>query len=854
MSKQSQEIQDHVMIVNMEAQNLSETKLQGRLLASKYQVKQGSSFQVKVIPGSDRKPALSFMRPFGCPVTIFNTMDHLGKFDGKAIEGFFVGYSTNSKAFRVFNSTTRIVEENPHVQFRYQSNGSAGTKACDNVGKARVETVSGKDYILLPLWTQDPPFSSSLKDSPDAGFKPSGEEEKKDDEDPGNEDCTEEPRVNQEKDVNFNITNNINTVSPTDNAASLNKNNAVDENIVYEELLQFKLQEVLDIRRVNLDGKRAYRKTLNGSSETKRMKEIKEEVYVCQPPGFEDPDFPDRVYKVEKALYGLHQAPRAWYETLSTYLLDNGFQRGKIDKTLFIKRDKSDISLQVQQKEDGIFISQDKYVNKILNKYGFSDVKIEITPMETHKTLLKDTDGEDVDEHFYRSMIGSLMYLTSLRPDIMFADSPFYLVAYTYSDYAGASLDRKSTIRGCQFLGCRLISWQCKKQTVVANSTTEAEYIAASNCCGQATTKVKTVNREVQIQALVDKKKVIITEISIRSNLQLEDVEAYDNVPTHSNDPLLSGEDRLKPNELMELCTNLSQRVLDLEKTKTSQAIEITELKKRFKKLEKKGESRTHRLRRLYKVGRSARVVSSEDEEVTLVDETQGRYGDNLMFDTNVLDNEEVFVEQDMAEKEVDMAEKDVSIADLVTTTAQLEAELEEEKKLVRQREEDANIAEWDDVQAIMDADYELGARLQADEQGKLTIKERSRLFMELMDKRKKHFARLRAEEQRRKPPTKAPKKNQMCTYLKKHGWIHSQSVEEKIFDEVQNETKTEESSKIAREELESKNLKKQKLDDNVESKVDDEAEVKKHMEIVPDDEVAIDAIPLATKPPIIVD
>ncbi|GKE60976.1 putative ribonuclease H-like domain-containing protein [Tanacetum coccineum] len=214
---------------------------------------------------------------------------------------------------------------------------------------------------------------------------------------------------------------------------------------------------------------------------------IEEEVYVFLPPGFEDPDFPDRVYKVEKALSGLHQ-------TLSTYLLDNGFQRGKIDKTLFIRRDKG---LQVKQKEDEIFISQDKYVTKILKKFGFSDVKTASTPMETHKPLLKDADGEDIDEHLYRSMIGSLMYLTSSRLDIMFAvcacarfqvnpksshlhavkrifrylegqpklglwypkDSPFDLVAHTDSDYAGASLDRKSTIGGCQFLGCRLISW-----------------------------------------------------------------------------------------------------------------------------------------------------------------------------------------------------------------------------------------------------------------------------------------------------------------------------------------------------------------------------------------------------------
>ncbi|GKE39158.1 hypothetical protein Tco_1462563, partial [Tanacetum coccineum] len=183
------------------------------------------------------------------------------------------------------------------------------------------------------------------------------------------------------------------------------------------------------------------------------------------------------------------------------------------------------LGLQVKQKEDGIFISQDKYVTEILKKFGFRDVKTASTPMETHKPLLKDTDGENVDEHLYRSITGSLMYLTFSRPDIMFAvcqpklglwypkDSPFDLVAYTDSDYAEASLDRKSTIGGCQFLGCRLISWQCKKQIVVDNSTTEAEYIAASNCCGQqfwTTVKVKTVNGEVQIQALVDKKKVII--------------------------------------------------------------------------------------------------------------------------------------------------------------------------------------------------------------------------------------------------------------------------------------------------------------------------------------------------------
>ncbi|GJX05892.1 putative ribonuclease H-like domain-containing protein [Tanacetum coccineum] len=208
---------------------------------------------------------------------------------------------------------------------------------------------------------------------------------------------------------------------------------------------------------------------------------IKEEVYVCQPSGFEDPDFPDKVYKVEKVLYGLHQALRAWYETLSSYLLDNGFQRGKIDKTLFIKRHKGDILLVQVYVDDIIFGSrkkelcnafenQDKYVAVILEKFGFTEVKTASTPMETQKPLLKDEDGKEVDVHLYRLMIGLLMYLTSLRLDIMFTvcacaryqvnpkvdppggDSPFDLVAYTDSDYAGASLDRKSTTRGCQLL------------------------------------------------------------------------------------------------------------------------------------------------------------------------------------------------------------------------------------------------------------------------------------------------------------------------------------------------------------------------------------------------------------------
>ncbi|GKD88226.1 putative ribonuclease H-like domain-containing protein, partial [Tanacetum coccineum] len=553
-------------------------------------------------------------------ITILNTIDHLGKFDGKADEGFYVGYSTNSKAFRVFNSRTRIVKENPHLQFSEntsniarsgpnwlfdivsltksmnyklvvagnQSNGSVGTKVCDNAGKAIVETVPGKDYILLPLWTQDPPFSSSSKDSPDVGFKPSGEEEKKDAKDPRNEggNTSEEgERVDQEKDANVNSTNNINTVSPIVNVAGI-EDNAIDENIVYgcaddlnipnlEEIGRFSdaeddgaeadmtnldthiLVSPIPTTRIHKDhpvwtlvdlphGKRAI-----GTKWVSRNKKDKTGIVTrtkarlvaqghTQEEGIDYDEVFAPVSRIEAIRLFLAYASYKDFKVLKTQTYLTEFQRGQIDKTLFIKRDQGDIlivqvyvddiifgstkkklctefekmmhkkfqmssmgeltfflGLQVKQKEDGIFISQDKYVTEILKKFGFSDVKTANTPMETHKPLLKDADGEDVDEHMYRSMIGSLMYLTSSRPDIMFAicqpqlglwypkDLPFDLVAYTDSDYAGASLDRKSTTGGYQFLGCRLISWQCKKQTVVANSITKAEYVAASSCCGQ---------------------------------------------------------------------------------------------------------------------------------------------------------------------------------------------------------------------------------------------------------------------------------------------------------------------------------------------------------------------------------
>ncbi|GJX30379.1 putative ribonuclease H-like domain-containing protein [Tanacetum coccineum] len=207
---------------------------------------------------------------------------------------------------------------------------------------------------------------------------------------------------------------------------------------------------------------------------------------------------------------------KSWCDEFEA-LMKSRFQMSSMGELTFF------LGLQVKQKADGIFISQDKYVAEILKKFDFVNVKTASTPIETQKPLVKDEEASDVDVHLYRSMIGSLMYLTASRPDIMFAVcacsrfqvtpktshlsavkrifrylkgkpklglwyprvSSFDLEAYSDSDYAGANLDRKSTTGGCQFLGRRLISWQCKKQTIVATSTTEAEYVAAASCCGQ---------------------------------------------------------------------------------------------------------------------------------------------------------------------------------------------------------------------------------------------------------------------------------------------------------------------------------------------------------------------------------
>nr|GFB19587.1 hypothetical protein [Tanacetum cinerariifolium] len=254
---------------------------------------------------------------------------------------------------------------------------------------------------------------------------------------------------------------------------------------------------------------------------------IDEEVYVTQPKGFVDPQHPKKVYKVVKAPYGLHQAPRAWYATFSSFLLKHGYRRGTINKTLFLKKNSRDIILVQVYVDDIIFESTkkawcDEFEALMKGEFQMSAMG-ELTFFLAPKPKSKNESDSPVNVHLYRSMIGSLVYLTASRPDIMFAvsacsrhqvipttsnlevvkkifkylkgqpklslwypkESPFVREAYSDSDYVGANKDRKSTIGGCQFLGRRLISWQCKKQTIVATSSTEAEYVAAAKCCGQ---------------------------------------------------------------------------------------------------------------------------------------------------------------------------------------------------------------------------------------------------------------------------------------------------------------------------------------------------------------------------------
>nr|GEW91915.1 hypothetical protein [Tanacetum cinerariifolium]GEX19381.1 hypothetical protein [Tanacetum cinerariifolium] len=577
------------------------------------------------------------MKPFGCPVTILNNLDHLGKFDEKSDDGFFIGYSITSKAFRVLNIITRFVEENLHITFledkpnvagigpnwmfdidtltmlmnyqsvftRNQTNGpnSSDDEVADDARKKSTEVprkengvqdlekevkerlltltaltdlrlTTGSTYVYLggsilvnvaTLPNVDlptDPLKLDLEDTVDIGIF-SGTY---DDEVEGVE-------------ADFNNLKLTTIISPIP-TTRIHKDHPKEKIIgdplsarqtrrmtkITQEHAMVKGLEIVDLPKDKhaIGTKWVYRNKKDERGIVVRNKArlvahgytqkegvnydkvfahvarieairlflayasfmgiivyqmdvksaflygtIEEEVYVCQPLGFEDPHFPNKdkgdillvqVYVDDIFFVSTKKSLCTGFEGL----MHKKFQMSSIGELTFF------LGLQVMQKDDGILISQDKYVVDILKKFDFSLVKIASTLIETIKALLKDEEVEDVDVHLYRLMIGSLMYLTASRPDIMLdvcacarfqvtpkishlyvvkrmfryskgqpklglwypRDSPFDLEAFLDSDYAGGSLDRKSTIGGYQFLGKRLISWQCKKQTVVANSTT----------------------------------------------------------------------------------------------------------------------------------------------------------------------------------------------------------------------------------------------------------------------------------------------------------------------------------------------------------------------------------------------
>ncbi|GJS35042.1 hypothetical protein Tco_0533424 [Tanacetum coccineum] len=631
-----------------------------------------------------------------------------GKFDGKADEGFFVGYSVNSRAFGVFNSRTRIIEETLHITFlenkpnvagsgpewlfdidtltksmNYKpvvtgnrSNGSAGTKACDNAGKARVETVPGKDYIL-----------EEEKNDAKVPKKESGVSSKEDDQDDQDLRDEFERFIHQEKDENINIYGceddpnmpNLEEIVYSDDdedvGAEADMTN-LDTHIhviqsfdnpsrikAADELLQFKLQK-FDF------GDLPYCKEAkgqNGSTKTRKMRDgivVRNKASwksMCgQPPGLEDPSYLTEFIKGKKALYGLHQAPRAW-----CYL----------DRLM-------------------IGMSWEYYLDKI----GVYTGNSRVSAADITKCCWAKKDNANFAE------IVDFLNASSIRYALIV--SPTIYVSYIE-----------------QF-------W--------------------------STEKIKIVNNETQIRAKVDDKTIheergdsmeravtIATSLDVdprRQDTILGDRPAqtrFERLSKQSNNPplsrvntLVSGEDSMILQELMYLCTKLSERVLALENIKTAQDLEITNLKKRVKNLEKKKKSRTPQLkRRLFK-------IPAKDK------------GKGIMQEP----------EKPMKVKGKDQIEYDADVAH------KLQAEYVK----------------------ICDADYKLATKLLAEEQGEISIEERSRLFVELIDKRKKHFAKLRAEEQRRKPPTKTQKRNIMSTYLKNmDGYKHTQ-LKNKRFEEIQ--------------------------------------------------------------------
>ena len=568
-----------------------------------------------------RTPNLSYLRIFGCRCYILvNGKSNIGKFDSRSDEGIFLGYSDRSKAYRVFNKRTLVVEESIHVKFieRQTHRGDPILNTSENIeppslsteqeelnpleDDEKIQTEDALKQINVPQswnFSKNHPSSnvlgnvgdriqtrSRLREDLNVAFTSQIEPHNADDafrevewvnamheeleqfERNGVWKLVPRPKHHNVIGTKWIFKNKLNEEGKiVRNKARLVAQGYVqEEGIDYEEtyapvarldairlLLSFACAN--DFKLFQMDVKSAF---LNGI--------IKEEVYVEQPPRFEDADHPDWVYRLHKAVYGLKQAPRAWYEKLSSFLIAHDYVRGHVDTTLFIKKlDQKMIvvqiyvddiifgssskaccdefanlmqnefemsmmgeltyflGLQVKQMSTGLLISQEKYTRELLTKYKFKDLKGKATPMANGVKLDADEKGINVDQKLYRGMIGSLLYLTASRPDILFSvclcarfqsnpkeshltavkrifryligtenlglwypkNHDLTLLGFCDADFAGCRIERKSTSGSCIFLGGCLISWASKKQNSIALSTAEAEYVASGTCVAQ---------------------------------------------------------------------------------------------------------------------------------------------------------------------------------------------------------------------------------------------------------------------------------------------------------------------------------------------------------------------------------
>nr|GEX05739.1 hypothetical protein [Tanacetum cinerariifolium] len=516
-----------------------------------------------------RTPSIGFVRPFGCPVTILNTLDPLGKFDGKADEGFLVGYSNtdDDDTFEVKEPEFEV--EKPESEVHVSPSSSAKTKKHNNKTKREAK---GKSLVELSIGFRN--LSEEFEDFSDNCI---------------NEVNATSTPVHAVRQISTNSTNTFSAVGPSNTAVSPThrESSYVDPSQYPDDPNMPALEDIAYSDNEEDVGAEANFSNLETTiiSMTRMVKDQgrltqinNNDFHTCMFVCFLLKEEPKRVHQALKdpSLIEAMQEELLQFKTQKVWVLVDLLNRkraigtkwvfrNKKDKRGILVRNKARLVAQGHTQEEGVdyeevfapvvrieaiqlfldcaffmgfmvyqmdvisaFLyglkkSQDKYVAGILRNFGLTDGKLASTPIDTEKPLLKDHDGEDVDVHTYRSMIGSLMYLTSLRLNIMSAvcacagfqvipkashlhtvkrifrylkgkphlglwypkDSPFNLVAYSDSDYAGASLDRKSTTGGCQFLGCRLISWQCKKQTVVATSSTKAEYVAAASCYAQ---------------------------------------------------------------------------------------------------------------------------------------------------------------------------------------------------------------------------------------------------------------------------------------------------------------------------------------------------------------------------------